>query len=354
MSTDGHGFQLGVSYSRACTKTSGALLAGRLLQLRSTMLSRNTLPVLAIVVTSAAAGSKALPSTTQHGYPRRAFLTATAVALPCSLALAPCPAAAKLLNPAVTWTQQEQLMRTHAARFEQSTPVAVRTTSIARRRLRELVATVDLPVPPLLTCPPMLQPCHAYGLRAPASVPEARGSSCGPTPLAPGLTHCHALWPQAAPHTPWPGPHRPTLAWRSTRSRWWPTRRSTTTRTRWPSTGLRGRVASARLCRASRVSPPRPASHARSQAGLETGGQVAWPLSPLPRWRQPPECPPAAFLERNPRSRPGLSRSPPSSQRAPARLLRPASSPEARPLGGLGSAVQPVSEQPGAAWLRDE
>ena len=203
MSTDGHGFQLGCI---ACTKTSGALLAGRLLQPRSTMLSRNTLPVLAIVVTSAAAGSKALPSTTQHGYPRRAFLTATAVALPCSLALAPCPAAAKLLNPAVTWTQQEQLMRTHAARFEQSTPVAVRTTSIARRRLRELVATVDLPVPPLLTCPPMLQPCHAYGLRAPASVPEARGSSCGPTPLAPGLTRCHALWPQAAPHTPWLGP----------------------------------------------------------------------------------------------------------------------------------------------------
>lgn len=222
-------------------------------------------------------------------------------------------------------------MRTHAARFEQSTPVAVRTTSIARRRLRELVATVDLPVPPLLTCPPMLQPCHAHGLRAPASVPEAQGSSCGLTPLAPGLTRCHALWPQAAPHTPWPGPHRPTLAWRSTRSRWWPTRRSTTTRTRWPSTGLRGRVASARLCRASRVYRPRPASHARSQAGLETGGQVAWPLSPLPRWRQRPECPPAAFLERNPRAQPGLSRSPPSSQRAPA------SPPEASlASGGLG------------------
>ena len=261
------------------------------------MLSRKTLSVLAIVVTSsAAAGSKALPPTTQRDYPRRAVLTAAAVALaPCAVALAPCPAAAKLLNPAVTWTQQEQLMRTHAARFEQSTPVAVRTTSIARRRLRELVATVDLPVVPLLTRPPMLQPCHAHGLRAPASVPEAQGSSCGPTPLAPGLTHGHALWPQA-PHTPWPGPHRPTRAWRSTRSRWWPTRRSTTTRTRWPSTGLRGRAASARLCRASRASRPRPASHARSQAGLDTVGQVAWvawPLSPLPRWRQRPECPPA-------------------------------------------------------------
>ena len=36
-------------------------------------------------------------------------------------------------------------MRAHAARFEQSTPVAVRTTSTARRRLRELVATVDIP-----------------------------------------------------------------------------------------------------------------------------------------------------------------------------------------------------------------
>ena len=36
-------------------------------------------------------------------------------------------------------------MRAHAARFEQSMPVAVRTTSTARRRLRELVATVDIP-----------------------------------------------------------------------------------------------------------------------------------------------------------------------------------------------------------------
>ena len=131
------------------------------------MLSRNTLPVLAIVVTSAAAGSKALPSTTQHGYPRRAVLTATAVTLPWALTLAPYPAAAKLLNPAVTWTQQEQLMRTHAARFEQSTPVAVRTTSIARRRLRELVATVDLPVPP----PAVDTPSHA------AAVPCARVES---------------------------------------------------------------------------------------------------------------------------------------------------------------------------------
>ena len=228
------------------------------------MLSRKTLLVLAIVVaSSAAAGSKALPPTTQRDYPRRAVLTAAAIALaPCAVALAPCPAAAKLLNPAVTWTQQEQLMRTHAARFEQSTPVAVRTTSIARRRLRELVATVDLPVVPLLTRPPMLQPCRAYGLSAPASVPKAQGSSYGPTPRAQGLAHCarachcvracHARWPQAQ-HSPWPGPHRPTRAWRSTRSRWWPTRRSTTTRTRWPSTARRGRAASVRRCQASRV-----------------------------------------------------------------------------------------------------
>ena len=110
------------------------------------ILSRNTfLAVSAIVVTSAA-GSKALLPATQHGYPRRAVLTAAAIAsAPCALALAPRPAVAKLLNPAVTWTQQEQLMRAHAARFEQSTPVAVRTTSTARRRLRELVATVDIP-----------------------------------------------------------------------------------------------------------------------------------------------------------------------------------------------------------------
>ena len=97
-----------------------------------------------------------MPTTTthacpNHACPRRAVLTAAAVAIPCAVALAPCPAAAKLLNPAVTWTQQEQLMRVHAARFEQSTPVAVRTTSIARRRLRELVATVDLPAGTALT-----------------------------------------------------------------------------------------------------------------------------------------------------------------------------------------------------------
>ena len=143
------------------------------------VLSRKALIVLAILITSAATGSRALPPTTQHGYPRRAVLTAVSSA-PFALALVPCPAAAKLLNPAVTWTQQEQLMRTHAARFEQSTPVAVRTTSIARRRLRELVATVDLPAPTAVdTRPPMLQPCRANGLSAPASVPEALGSSCG-------------------------------------------------------------------------------------------------------------------------------------------------------------------------------
>ena len=49
-----------------------------------------------------------------------------------------------------------------------------------RRRLRELVATVDLPAPTAVdTRPPMLQPCRANGLSAPASVPEALGSSCG-------------------------------------------------------------------------------------------------------------------------------------------------------------------------------
>lgn len=69
---------------------------------------------------------------------------------------------AKLLNPAVTWTQQEQLMRTHAARFDQSTLVAVRATSIARRSIRELVATVDLPaLAPLLT----RTPCRSHAAR---------------------------------------------------------------------------------------------------------------------------------------------------------------------------------------------
>ena len=103
------------------------------------MLSRNTFLVVSATVVTSTAGSKTLLPTTQHGYPRRAVLTAAAVAL------APHPAAAKLLNPAVTWTQQEQLMRAHAARFEQSAPVAVRITSTAHRRLRELVATVDIP-----------------------------------------------------------------------------------------------------------------------------------------------------------------------------------------------------------------
>mmetsp|Transcript_16494 Transcript_16494/g.33315 ORF Transcript_16494/g.33315 Transcript_16494/m.33315 type:complete len:238 (+) Transcript_16494:57-770(+) len=99
-----------------------------------------------IVVTSAATRSAAATvttTTTQHC--RRGAVLAAAGLAPCLVALVPCPAAAKLLNPAVTWTQQEQLMRGHAARFEKSTPVAVRTTSIAGRRIREVVATVDLP-----------------------------------------------------------------------------------------------------------------------------------------------------------------------------------------------------------------
>ena len=94
--------------------------------------SRRRLVVSAIVVTSLL-GAAVLPRL-QHGYPRRAAPTAAAIASTPYIGLGRVRSA-KLLNPAVTWTQQEQFCA-HARRFEQSTPVAV-GPSTARRRLRE-------------------------------------------------------------------------------------------------------------------------------------------------------------------------------------------------------------------------
>jgi len=73
-------------------------------------------------------------------FTRRDALCAGATAV-----LAPPPAAAQLLQPALTWRAQQQLVRSHATRFASSRPAAVQTLSYSGHTMRQLVATASVP-----------------------------------------------------------------------------------------------------------------------------------------------------------------------------------------------------------------